>query len=488
MNFDFLKELRGLGLVYENCRNAEKLAMTMPVQSVFTSRKSAELLAKFIYLAAHDQEMEGMTFLDILADPVFRRFVNSRDMMDAFHFIRRTGNRAVHGDEEETPEEAVDVLHDLHYVAGETARMLGLIDAYPSFEDHIGTYDDGQYADSDDIDKKAREMFLAYVEEYNAQQERDAYVNLNDTELMDYSVYGNVEMHEYLEFDHKPRTDLTEELQDYLLTLVRLSEERSPEKAEELDLDYPVTLKATITIGDQIYSSDDPDQFAEAVFIKLPKANGFSVDCYCDGVLREFFDDELDENGNGIYDKIRKDAAWTGNGMLDMLEKYKRRCSFTYKLSVFYPDCGEFAYEKILNGKDVDVFSIATADIINKKFDEEWYSYSVSLCAEFDFDKYHDELLRLQEIVRNSIPANEVQYCENAWKDGDLHILCNGIQWNCLNLSEVQTFLDRINEVLLPIKDEIDADSFGTWEIRSQFAVATWNWTEDGFKVIGCCY
>ena len=49
MNFEFLKDLRGLGYIYENCNNAEKLAVNMPVQSVFTSRKSAELLAKFIY-------------------------------------------------------------------------------------------------------------------------------------------------------------------------------------------------------------------------------------------------------------------------------------------------------------------------------------------------------------------------------------------------------------------------------------------------------
>ena len=55
MNFEFLKGLGGLQYVYKNCSNAEKLAISMPVQSVFTSRKSAELLAKFIYMAAHNQ-------------------------------------------------------------------------------------------------------------------------------------------------------------------------------------------------------------------------------------------------------------------------------------------------------------------------------------------------------------------------------------------------------------------------------------------------
>lgn len=49
MNFDFLKDTQELRYIYDNCCNAEKLAVTMPVQSLFTSRKSAELLAKFIW-------------------------------------------------------------------------------------------------------------------------------------------------------------------------------------------------------------------------------------------------------------------------------------------------------------------------------------------------------------------------------------------------------------------------------------------------------
>lgn len=90
MNFEFLRNLRGLGYIYENCTNAEKLVSSMPVQSVFTSRKSAELLAKFIYMAAHNQEMEDLSFADILADPTVRGFVHNRDIMDAFHYIRKS--------------------------------------------------------------------------------------------------------------------------------------------------------------------------------------------------------------------------------------------------------------------------------------------------------------------------------------------------------------------------------------------------------------
>ena len=96
--------------------------------------------------------------------------------------------------------------------------------------------------------------------------------------------------------------------------------------------------------------------------------------------------------------------------------------------------------------------------------------------------------MKLQEIVKTSIPKNEIGYCESAWADGDLHVLCSGIQWNCLCLKEVQNFLDRLNEILLPMKNEIDAGCDGTWEIRDKFAVATWDWTEQGFKVKGALF
>lgn len=489
MNFDFLKDLRGLGYVYENCSNAEKLAMTMPVQSVFTSRKSAELLAKFIYMAAHNQEMENLTFADILADMTVRKFINSRDVMDAFHYIRKSGNKAVHSDDEETSEDAIAVLQDLHYVAGETACMLGLIEDYPLFEDQIGSFPEARFVDDENINNKAREMFLEYVEEFNAQQERDKYVEMKDYDWLSYSVEGNVEMHEYLEFGYRPKQiDLIEYLQKYLVTLLRLSIERSPEKAEELELSYPVTLNAKLIIEGCEYNSCDTEAFIDAIASKLPEANGFIIDLECAGALREFFCDEPDENGDGRINMIRKDAVWTGAGMLDTLQQYKRRNPFEYKLSVFYPDSGEFRYEKITKGKEIDVLSICNEKIVDQKFDEEWWSYNLDLYADFDFEKHPDILAKLQEIVRTTIPQSEVQYCEGTWEDGELHILCSSIQWNCTCLREVQNFLDKLNAVLLPIKDEVDAGGMGTWEIKKQFAVATWDWTDQGFIVKGICY
>ena len=489
MNFEFLKNLRGLDGLYDNCSNAEKLARTMPVQSIFTSRKSAELLAKFIYMAACNQQMEEMTFADVLSDWTFKNFIRSRDVLDAFHYIRKQGNLAVHDENnDETVKDAIDVLRDLHYVAGETARTLGLIKRYPAFESNIDKYPNAVFRDDEEINKRAAQMFAEYVEDFNAQQERDMYIEERDYDVLRYSIESNIEMHEYLEFEYRPRQpELIEYLQKYLATLAYLSVTRAPDKAEELELFYPVTFDARLIIDGITYSSDQ-SEFIEAVTKKLPVANGFVLDITCNGNIRMLYHEELDENGNGRKNMIRKDSVWTGAGLFDTLSAFKRRCNFTYKLSMYYPDSGGFRYEKIFNGKEIDLLAAAKNDIVEKTFDDEWWSWNLVLWADVDYEKHPDVLKKLQDIVRESLPKSELPYCEDAWEDGDYHILCNSIQWNCMSLKEIQLFLDKLNVILLPYKESIEAGGEGTWEVRKEFAVATWDWTDSGFKVLGIQY
>lgn len=486
MNFEFLKNLRGLGLIYENCANAEKLAVSMPVQSVFTSRKSAELLAKFIYLAAHHQKAEELSFVEILSDPTFRNYVHNRDMMDAFHYIRKSGNLAVHGDSQEASYDAISVLQDLHYITGESARILGLVRSYPDFDDNIPANPFAQYVDENLIDKKATEMFTAYVAEFNAQVERDKYVELSADELFDYTIEGNVEMHEYLEFKHRPKqAELINFVRDYLIKLYDLSFARSQLMSELTGNRAVVSFSCNIVIGSKIYPSTDGNLFFRALDEELPKADSFKIDLFCDGIVREFYNDDQGEDGNGRINMVQKDSVWTGAGMFDTLESYKRRNLFTYKLDVFYPDSGTFRYEKITNGKDIDVIGECSEDILEEPSAKEWWSFSLDLWADFDEEECPGVRQKLQSIVRENIPESEIGYCEDLWED-EPQYLCCGIQWNTNDLREVQSFLDKLNDVLLPIKDEVYAGGSGTWEIKDEFAVATWNWTDEGFRVLGC--
>jgi len=481
MNFDFLKDLCGLGRVYENCNNAEKLAVAMPAQSMLAARKSAELIAKFIYMAAHNVETEDMTFADILSDTSVTDFVNNGEFMDALHFIEESG------DAEETAETAVTVLRDLQYVAGETACMLRLIDDYPVFEDEIVASSDDAFIDEEDIDKKAREMFLEYAKDFDVREERDRYMKEKDFhDYINYHFNADAEMHERLEFYYKPKqTALIESLGMYLLHLLCLSIKCSQRK--EAQNDFYDTLDARLVIDGLTYSFNDKDAFIEAVVEKLPKANGFIIDVSYPGISIKYLDGKLNECGDSKLDMLIKDTDWTGLGMLELLQQYKRRNPFEYKLSAFLPGCGEFEHVKISKGRDIDVMSACTysEDLLDKDIDGVWWSYSLDLGVEFDFEKHRDVLLKLQDIVRGSIPEDEIKYCEEVWEDGEVNLLCAGNQWCCSRMREVQDFLDKVNEVLLPIKDEVSASTNGSWEARNDFAVATWVWTDEGFKVIG---
>lgn len=325
----------------------------------------------------------------------------------------------------------------------------------------------------------------------------------NNDELMQnimHRISYVVEMHEYLEVNSKPsQSDLIEYLQGYLSTLLRLSIERSPanlrllnEDPEIADDPYDekydsVTLNVTLTVGQKCFSSTDAESFRKALYEELPNAEEFSVDLTCKGRLSEISDDER-------TDIIPIDDIWTGAGMLDDLEEYKSRNAFTYKLFVFYPNSSEFLYAKIMDGKDIDVLASGTEDIIEQTCSHEWWSEQLNLWAVFDTDKYPDKLEQLYDIVRSSIPEDQVGYCEAMWVEDsdyyyDPYLLCHDIQFDCKSLREVQDFLDKINAVLLPIKDEIsDAGGNGTWEVREDFAVATWCWTDEGFKVKGLKY
>lgn len=487
MNFDFLKNARELRYLYENCSNAEKLAMTMPMQSVFTSRKSAELLAKLIYMAAHNQEMEDLSFADILADRSVRDFIHSRDIMDAFHFIRKNGNRAAHADTQWDVEDALDVLQDLHYVTGETACMLGLIRDYPQFNDSIGVYPDACYNDDELITEKAREMFCAYLEEYNAQAEREKYIEPSTSELCTYSISGDIVMHEHLCFEHMPKQKaVTEYVTKYLENFVRLTIEHS--SGSNPDISHPVVFRCTLSLaGGETYSTDATDDFLDAITNKLPIANGFIIDITCKGIVRELFT-LFDEDGIGDVNLLEKDALWNGAGMLDQMEYYKRRERFIYKLAIFYPNSGEYKYEKIANGRTVDIDALMTPDFALNITPNAWSVDSLDLIANFDFEEHSDILNKLHNIVRESVPKSQLAFCEDGWEDGDPGLLLNSICWNTYTFEEIQQFLDDINSVLNPIADTVDAESYGYWENPSMFALAKCRWTGTKFELVGTFY
>lgn len=491
MNFEFLKDLRGLDGLYNNCSNAEKLVRTMPSQSIFTSRKSAELLAKFIYMAACNQHMEQMTFADILSDWTFRDFIQNRDVLNAFHFIRKQGNRAVHDDnEEDTIEEAIDVLQDLHFVSGESAKLLGLIKKYPPFEKNIQKYPNAVYYDDDKINEEAMKMFLAYAEEYDALLEREKYEGLSLWSFFDYSLHGNADFHEYVECMEPLRSSFLEELQYYLLELLQLEEEDRSLDCEIRAAHFVIEL---LIEGDELFTSEDKAQLVSAIKQKLPSAKSFILNMLGTGKLRRFYNFEDQEDGDDpitSYNLVKKDRAWDGAGLLDKMEFMKRRASFIYKFFAYYPDCDETKIYKIENGKDIDIWNYASTNIVNAEFKPVLWGHNIDLWVDFDYDEHPGTLEQLYDIVRAYIPEAELDFCEaEVWtEEEEKHCLLRSIEWDVTSLRTVQDFLDEINKVILPFKEELDIYTAGMWVSSKDFIAARIEWTDEGFRVVGVEY
>jgi len=96
MNFEFLEKLNGINNIYKYCKNAEELALSKPDCSMFSARKSGEALARYIYFTAHKVEVENLDFNSLLKDTIVKKYINNREVINAFHYIRKNGNSAVH--------------------------------------------------------------------------------------------------------------------------------------------------------------------------------------------------------------------------------------------------------------------------------------------------------------------------------------------------------------------------------------------------------
>ena len=79
---------------------------------------------------------------------------------------------------------------------------------------------------------------------------------------------------------------------------------------------------------------------------------------------------------------------------------------------------------------------------------------------------------------------------EEFWEDGDTSLLMCYFDWDdSAGFGEVRGFLDSIHRIIAPIMDECEGDASGDWFLDDDpFAVATWEWTDKGFRIIGTTF
>lgn len=459
MNFDFLKGLNGLDSAYTPSTSAEKLVRSDPSMSVVASRRSAEILAKFIYLTAHTQKAQDMTFVDILADPDVRKFINDRNVMDAFHYIRKNGNKGAHAEQPVDEKQALSVLQKLHYAAGETAKDLALISSYPEFDDNIGLYPDATFDDQFSVSEQAMQLFLEYVKAH----QKDEHGHLVKFDFdnpfhAEYLSHSEAELHERIEFEHQPYCKSTlEYLQNYLSFMDDRADERQSCYGD------PCRVKVIITLdGEEVPEKEWPD----ALMKRLPEAHRFTIDLYAAGIFRAFDQymvvDEVDEKKVLSLDLgvIDENEPWQGRGMADYLEGIKRRENFIYKAIFRYSDNTHTEFVYIRNGKSYDVADLCKPDIVQRAKGYAFYGEMMMMHADFDHHAHMPVLQQLRDAVRAYVPPEALSQLEENWEeleeeDSYGYLLTGSIDIdNDGDLSRTQTFIDQFNQILAPIADQ----------------------------------
>lgn len=118
-----------------------------------------------------------------------------------------------------------------------------------------------------------------------------------------------------------------------------------------------------------------------------------------------------------------------------------------------------------------------------------YYHYGDDVAAleqiDNDADQYWDMLVNVIECYSISV-KDMVQDLERLYTDTmTLFAIRSLMEGKITDAQRIYGEVRVPDEVILPIKDEADLVCDGLWQIQNCFAFATWNWTEDGFKVTG---
>ena len=383
MNFEFLKSLKRLSNLYIPCKDAEELVVSKPYLSMTASRKSAEALARYIYLNAYKHESESLGFADILTDYTVKEYINNRDVLDALHNIRKNGNSAVHGNDEKTSDQAIESLANLHFAIGEIAKEERLIDSYPQFTSDIEGNAKAELHDFDPV-QLAEEMFSENVAKYQADRLMKQYLSYLSPFRI---VPGCIEMCEYLELKHRPILNGTiPHIQAYFGYLAMKAIECQYGGKEH---DYEIRFNAILTTyGKQNKTTTNIFEFMNGLMNDLPAAERFEISSqYYGPGFGGMVDDETYEPFYYAYE----------------FDKDEERNNVTYKCFKFLYNHGEDSCVQFKNGSWIDIQKRFHQNILDIDFGDEWWCWAMDLNVEFEFEKYPEIVYALKETVRKHV-------------------------------------------------------------------------------------
>lgn len=102
MWFDFLKKYPFFNDLYFNCKNAEETADSFPPGSGSSVRNALEFVVKLLWKlrvdpkGVDDYTLDHTDLADLLKDYRFVKYINSPALINTYHYVRKTANKASH--------------------------------------------------------------------------------------------------------------------------------------------------------------------------------------------------------------------------------------------------------------------------------------------------------------------------------------------------------------------------------------------------------
>ncbi len=181
-----------------------------------------------------------------------------------------------------------------------------------------------------------------------------------------------------------------------------------------------------------------------------------------------------------------------------VLEQLSSDTKFYYSEVAFSTCSGEVWYNVQMDGNmTLDYDAAATHDIVAKGFDDwrlDCCYNAASIKIRFDKLKYPDIYRQISDLTNEMVSENDREYVKQ-WDDeiredaeGPEELCISGFEWEHNDFNLLQPYLDRVNEIIRPIRDEIKEASFGGfWADIENLAIATVKYDkENGFQVVGC--
>ncbi|WP_276879373.1 DEAD/DEAH box helicase family protein [Bacteroides heparinolyticus] len=137
-NFDIIKDIDGLGIIYRYCATAEDFQVNNPMISAQQARLALETMVKTVYRLKGWQIGEQASLLSLTTDERFTGFIDSEDLMKRIHYVRKIGNTAAHaGDGFVGRRESFFAVLNLYYIIGSIMLAWQVIDSLPDFDKEL---------------------------------------------------------------------------------------------------------------------------------------------------------------------------------------------------------------------------------------------------------------------------------------------------------------------------------------------------------------